>query len=320
MATESITDKLRKVLALTNSPVEGEALAAAAHLARLLSLHNLDIADLEQKGAVTAPGITEGDHDLGKAAFKWKLHLADVVAEHYYCVSLTDHATKRVRFAGRPDNVDSLKLLYRWIVDQIVRIAATARKEHATLTGERVDPLRWQVSFGEGAVDRLGSRLAERRRRESDQAGSALAIHHGAEISDYLEEQYGFRRDGQPTKREREWQAQFDERCRRQRERDAELAELLKTDPEAYYAIRPWERPLSAKEQARQDKKDRARREAQERKWERQEARRRNLTPEEERRQEQRYRARQAGFANGDKINLEPFIEGATGAAARRIG
>jgi len=123
MNGEKLFDKLRKLLALTTSPVEGEAHAAAHKLQELLTEHNLNVADLESRGQAK-PAVREDKHDLGKAAFKWKLDLAEVMADHYYCFPLVDRYTKTVAFVGRPDNIKSLQMLYGWVIDQIKRIGS----------------------------------------------------------------------------------------------------------------------------------------------------------------------------------------------------
>lgn len=300
---DGIADKLRKVLALTTSPVEAEALAASEMLAKLLAQYNLEIADLEERGA-DKPGVTEGGHDLGKAAFKWKLRLADEIADHYYCVSLTDHYSKQVKFAGRPDNVKALTSLYAWVVDQTCRLASIDRKAHVESTGEHIDPLRWQIHYGEGLVSRLGRRLAERRERYASTAGTALVIHHAAEVSDYLEDRYGYRRDGQETHTQKE------RRLRRQEE-ERKMAELKRDDIEAYYTIRPWERPLTPEQQREKEIADA--REA--KKWNKKWERRMNRPGQEKSGKELRTihetrTAQEAGAAGASRVNLEPFIEG----------
>src|SRR2546423_3993388 len=117
-----LLDRLRKILALTESPVEGEAQAAAMKLQELLTEHNLSIADLEKRGH-QAPPVGESAHDLGKAGFTWKLDLAETIADHYFCHAIVSRYRKTVSFVGRPDNVDSLQMLYTWVIDQIKRIS-----------------------------------------------------------------------------------------------------------------------------------------------------------------------------------------------------
>lgn len=301
-------EKLRKILALTTSPVEGEAQAAAAMLARLLEQHNLDLADLEQKGA-TKPGVREESHDLGKAAFKWKLTLAEEIAEYYFCWPMVNRDSNTVAFVGRPDNVESLKMLYDWLIDQIKRFGSVERKAHMLETGEHIDPLRWQTGFGEGAAKRLGERLAEMREKESSEAGTALVLSVKSELSDYLEERRGFRIDGQKTKRQierEEYWRKLDEEYEAEK---ARLEKLKETDLEAYYKECPDETPEAKAREAK--------RLEQLRKKEERNARRRKGTRSfryeswaEFDKRTQKEKAIISGSKAANKINLTPFIEG----------
>lgn len=313
---DRLMEKLRKILALTTSPEEGEAQAAAAMLARMLEAYNLDIADLEKRGAAQRPDIEQRGHDLGKAAFKWKLVLAEQIAEHYYCYALVDSRSKTVAFIGRPDNVESLQMLYAWLIDQVKRIARVERRHHYIRTGEHIDPLRWQVGFGEGAAQRLGERLREIRTSQQSEAGSALILSHRSEVSDYLERNHGYRIDGKTTARQQEaeerWR-EWDEQRERERER---LQALRIADIEAYYRECPWDTP--AEQERRNREEERARK-----KEERNARRRRGFgrairweTEEQRRRREQQHAARQRGAETADQINLQPFLTGGTEARA----
>lgn len=322
-----LLSKLQKILALTTSPIEAEAQAAATHLQRLLTKYNLDIADLEKKGAAHSPGVRKQAHDLGKAAFTWKLDLAEAIAEHYYCHPLVNRTTKTVAFIGRPDNVESLQMLYGWIIDQIRRIATEERRRHFDDTGEHIDPLRWQVNFGIGAVERLEERLKEQRARQqedvaSDEESTALVVlgdERKREISDYLESQGLPRIDGRETKMQRE-------RRERREAEEARLEQLKETDIEAYYAECPWERPETEEEKEAREKREAEfwKREAAR---ERKNARRRaNYIPTggyrerqvDEAKIDQGYTARSSGRRSADRVNLQPFIKGR--AERKKIG
>ena len=303
---DKILNTLRKVLALTTSPVEGEAQAAAGKLQELLTKHNLSMADLETRGKAEPAKVEEDGHDLGKAAFTWKLNLAEGIAEFYFCYPIVSRARKTVVFVGRKDNVESLKMLYGWLIDQIRRISAVERKEHQSRTGEHIDPLRWQVNFGIGATRRLVERLREKaeREREANKNVTALVVHHKSEISDYLEKMYGFRTDGKKTEREKA-------REKEREEHEKAMVKLKEEDIEAYYRLRPWEKPLTPEEQAKADKEQRRR----EKQWAKRKGRTiryRLLTEEEIRKMEQGDRSRNAGYKAGDKVNIEPFVENQT--------
>lgn len=302
---QKLIDKLQKIMALTTSPIEGEAQAATAKLQQMLAQHNLDIADLEQKGA-KAPEIKESGHDLGKAAFKWKLDLAEAVASHFFCFALVDRRTKTVKFIGRPDNVDSMKMLYNWLIEQIKQVSSAKRKEFlADNPTEHVDPLRWQVQFGVGVVSRMGERLNELKAKQQEEAGTALVIHHETEISDYMENIYGYRPDGKQTK----WAK---ERAERWAKEQAEKEALKESDIEAFYAKYPWERPLTEKElaaKAKQEARDSKKWNDQwERRMERERIKEANKSPEQMERERQEWIAKSSGQRSAKEINLEPFL------------
>lgn len=300
---DSLMDKLSKILALTESPVEGEAQAAAAMLQKLLTKHNLSIADLERRGQ-TAPAVREQGHDLGKAAFAWKLDLAEAIAKHYYCHPLVNRRAKTVAFIGRPDNVESLQMLYQWLIDQIRRIASEERRKQAT----HIDPLRWQLSFGTGAVERIGTRLRDLRAQEvTDVADvTALVIHHDSEISDYTEERYGYRTDGKRTKRDQEWAEAYERRERAKH--DLRVKCEKEGDMSEYYAAYPSESPAAqaAREKEMAEWVKRAERNEKRRKGRAP----RYLSEKEWDAMDQRAEARRAGRMAGDSVNLQPFLKG----------
>jgi len=318
---QHLINRLRKVLALTSSPMEHEAQLAAERLRELLTKHNLDMADLEEKGGRVPPSIHEAGHDLGKAAFKWKLDLAEGISEFYYCVGLVNRYSKTVTFVGRPDNVESLKLLYNWIIEQVKKIAAVERRKHYDSSGEHIDPLRWQVSFGEGVVERLIDRLREMKARQvedevmsHDMFGNvtSLILHHQAEVSDFLEQKYGYRKDGRLTKAQQERRAQWDKEREEEERAEAEKEAMriqctAMGDMTPYYERYPDEHPDRVAERVKWQE--------QRRKREERNARRRtgrwSAGPRvDERKEEQSERARRSGRESAKNINLQPFLKG----------
>lgn len=301
--------RMERLLALTSSPNEHEAALAMEKLQELLIRHNLDLADLETRGHA-APTVREKGHDLGKAAFRWKLDLAEVIARHYFCHPLVNRHAKTVVFVGRPDNVDSLLALYRWVIEQIKTISREERRVHIESTGEHIDPLRWQVNFGIGVVERLGQRLEEIKRRQAEDTQiQALVVHHESEISDYLEGTYGFRADGQKTRAQREHEEQVRERIEKRKKFRAECEAAGNMEP--YYREYPWDRPLTAaqlEEMAKQAEQERKRQERNER---RRTGRHRyhEISDDEYRQLGQASTARTSGRRSADRVNLEPFVE-----------
>lgn len=306
-----LRSRLEKMLALTTSPNENEAKQAMEMLQKLLTKHNLDIAELELRGHKKAPGVQETGYDLGKTNFKWYLDLAETIASHYYCYPIIDRKHKTIKFVGRPDNVESLTSLYKWIIEQIRSISREARRTYIVEIGEHIDPLRWQLNFGEGIVSRLGDRLQEiKNRLVEDNKAHALVLHHESEISDWLDDKYGYRIDGQPTKYERE----YAERQRIRKEFKVQCE--ANGDMEPYYKAYPYERPATPAQLA-QYAADKAERDA---KWEKEmeKMRRRpapKARPQKEmsdadwRKYEQGQTANYHGRRSAAQVNLTPFIE-----------
>lgn len=311
-----IMDRIQKVLAITRSPNEAEAASAASMLQSMLTEHNLSMADLEAKGA-KGPGVRQQGHDLGKAAFKWKMDLAEGIAEFYYCAPLVDRKAKTVAFVGRPENVEALTMLYSWVIEQIRSIATTERRAHFDTTGEHIDPLRWQLGFGEGAVERLVVRLKELKARQQEDMSrddlgnvTAMVLHHQAEVSDYLEENFGYRTDGKMTKREQESDARWEKWKAEREAADLIKEELLLAckasgDMEPFYAKYPDMHPDAVAKREREW--------AEYMKKERQKEKRRTgrtrLGPRvDEEKEEQADKARASGRAAAAKVNLQPFL------------
>lgn len=305
-----IIQRLQKVMALKESPSEGEAQAATEMLERLLTQHNLSIADLEQKGQAQ-PAVGKKGHDLGKAAFKWKLNLADAVADTFYCHPLVDYRQKTVAFVGRPDNVESVLRTYAWLIDQIKRLATAERYTYIRDHQEHVDPLRWQLQFGEGAVSRLTGRLWElKKRREGDGQVAGLVKHHLSEVSDWLEQNLGYRVDGRDTAL---WQKHKEDYDKWVAAQEAAKAAMTPEERERKQKLAEQIRKEAAEADERWRAKERAKRRAEETRRETY----RNKhgyypgeSPEERAAEAQRSRATRAGWVAGDRVNIEPFLAG----------
>ena len=295
---EKLLSKLKKVYALAEQGVDGEAINATNLLHRLLMQHGLTIADLEQKGQ-EKPKISSAAYSSVPVTVQWKLDLAKVIAKHFFCHALIGwHKEGIVTFIGRPDHVENVQMLYKWLQDQILRFSITEFQKNRE---EGMNQYFWMVRFGEGVVSRLGDRLiAERDRMNNDVGATTLVVSYNTENSDYLEEHYGFRTDGKLTVQQERWKKQ-----------DAEDAILKATDIEAYYAKYPYQRPTTSveltPEQEIAAKREQKKREE---RWRREDEQRRMedaLRPKENWYHSQLATA--AGKVACEDLNLQPFIE-----------
>lgn len=288
---------------------EGEVANAAAMLEKLLTEHNLSIGELERRGSKTAPKVEEHGYDLGKAAFQWKLNLAQVLAGHYFCHGIV-FSDKTVAFIGRPDNVEALKMLYGWVIEQIKVISREQRAVWMAERDEHVDPLRWQVNFGLGAVDKIRSMLAEiKRQQAADVETQALVLHHDAEISDYTEQKYGFRTDGKRTAEQQRAKDEQEARIQRWEEEEKKLKEWEERDPEGFYAAHPERHPDAIKAREEKAREEYAAWEKKEEKNAKRRTGRRGARIDYHK-MDQADAARYAGRAAAGKINLQPFLGG----------
>jgi hypothetical protein len=314
VADDNIVTKLRNVLErVKRGSTEGEVQAATNVLQTLLTKYNLEIADLERSTGKTVAKVGKGDHawDNPKAVWKWKLDLAEHVAEHFFCYPIVERYRKppRVLFVGRPDNVESLRMLYAWLQKQIHALGTEERRGYMERTGEHIDPLRWQLSFGEGCAARVGERLREAAQSRSS-SETALVVSHKSEISDYLESIGKGRIDGRRTQWEIDYAAKRDER---QKKKDESYNRAVNSgDWTKHYEEYPEDVPKSEADK----KAEEARMEKLRKKWRRQEAaaeareERMRDDPEYRKRIQQKNTAVIHGVAAGEKVNLTPFLNG----------
>ncbi len=189
-----LIETLTKVLALCDSPNEGEAANAAGHLARLLEKHNLTVAELEAAGQEVA-AIIEKRIPLSKGAPSgWRTHLALDLAETYFCQVMLGSAgpsrrTSALFFVGRPDNVATLNAVYEFLVKQLCRMSRESRREHIEIWNEVVNANQWQASFCAGAIYRIGERLEAERATRGSQV-QALVLQRDREAREYVDENY----------------------------------------------------------------------------------------------------------------------------------
>lgn len=313
--------KMSKILALSKRGVGGEAENATVMLQKMLTDHNLVIADLEKRGEVEAPKVGEASVNIERKGAdrkqyrkmpEWRLDLAEYTAGYFYCYALVNRYSQAIAFVGRPDNVATMTAMYNWFAGQLEELSKTERIKHREETGEDVHPMRWQPTFCSAAIVRLQQRLqAQREEQAKETAGvTALVVSHKSEISDWLEANGMYRIDGQKTKAQREAQERW-EAIQREQE------ELLASNPEAAYERWPHLRPLTEEEEAARriaKLEDELRWErAQEAQRKRQETMRRNGTLRNHRRDwtadDQRNVAHAAGRKAADRINLQPLVK-----------
>jgi len=147
-----VLDKVKKLLALSNSPSEAEAAAALAKASVLLAKYGLSMAEVQQEEDVQETVLLEKQRMRA-----WETVLVAVVCKASFTEALHYRAqgTGRILLIGREVNIITAKELFSYLHHVILILGRTHRSRIA-----HVD------SFRQGLVQRIGERLAEQNRQD----------------------------------------------------------------------------------------------------------------------------------------------------------
>ena len=173
---EKLISTVKKLLALAQSPNKAEAELAAQRAYELLEKYNLEMpADVKEDLSITEVVLKEG-----RTLKKWYQYLAMVVAEHYFCETVTGYNHNKTSYQlsliGRPHNVTICRSIFDYIHKAILREARSIRKNAKT---------KYRDSFKYGMVSEIAQRLREKKKNSSRES-NALVISESALIDEYL--------------------------------------------------------------------------------------------------------------------------------------
>lgn len=194
---ERITDKIRKLLALTESPNENEAALAAERAQELMLKYGIELA---QVAAAKDKPIGAAREEFDSKVDPWRRALADSV-----CRSMGGRMvywnqprkwTGGFTFWGQAGTTPGMVALYQYLEAQCLVISAieASRVQHANAA----QSMRWRRSFLIGMVARLGVRLQAQRREVAAQADNSTAlVAIGRSVDKAMDDHYG--KDGLTT-------------------------------------------------------------------------------------------------------------------------
>lgn len=158
--------KIRKLLALAESPYEGEAKAALLKARQLMAEHKLTEAELGDAASKSVKNILT-DITCSKRREPWIIDLSAVIGENYCCQSYRSRfereQTNRVGFIGFEDDVELCVEIFQYAVDCVRVEIKRRKKEYAGLP----DRLRKQLAdsygygFAAGVSDAFEAQQAE---------------------------------------------------------------------------------------------------------------------------------------------------------------
>jgi hypothetical protein len=171
----TIEDRIRKLLALADSPNENEAAAAAEKAQALMLRYGIELATVS---ASTGERLAVDEHVVDGRVDPWRRMLADAVARSaggqiVWAPDGYSRSLGKIFFYGPAGTVGGMIELYGYLEAQLVVISAAAA---ATRRERRVHGRTWRNSFLLGAVGRLAQRLDARRAETTEREESSRAL------------------------------------------------------------------------------------------------------------------------------------------------
>ena len=170
----AIEERIRKLLALADSPNENEAAAAAEKAQALMLRYGIEMATIAASGGER---LAVDEHVLDGKVDPWRRMLAEAVARSAggRVVWAPDggRGHGKIFFYGPAGAVGGIVELYRYLEAQLVVISAVAT---ATRRERRVHGRTWRNSFLLGAVGRVGQRFQARRAETAEVGDNGRAL------------------------------------------------------------------------------------------------------------------------------------------------
>lgn len=157
-------ERIRKLLALSESPNEAEASAAAAKAHELLRAYNLSLDDI---GTGDKSQVIWDNHIRMSRLANWRIHLASQVARANYSRALvaTRKRSQVLIFVGRQHNTAASRVLFEYLEAVVMRLGRGLKDRRYS-----------REKFRDGLVDGLCRRLVAMAREESEQSTALVVL------------------------------------------------------------------------------------------------------------------------------------------------
>ena len=190
MTRERLIERVRKLLALSNSSNEHEAALAAAHAQRLLAEHNLAMSELEMQ----EEGAGEAELLVARTVSKWLSSLFATVANAFDCFPIvtTTPSNSRLRFIGVGEDPGVAACTLEYLIKELRRLASGYQRQ-LEARGGRLNPAdrqRVRLSYLLGAVHGVRQAMLEQQTR-TPTTSTALVPVKDALIKQYRDEHFG---------------------------------------------------------------------------------------------------------------------------------
>jgi hypothetical protein len=195
----ALLEKVRKLLALSDSPNEHEAALAAEKAQDLMLRHGIDIAQIAISAGVSTIGIDDArvESKLDPCRRILAASIAKSIGGRVVFTRDYRGASAGVMsFFGPAGTAHSIAALYRHLETQLVTISAIAT---ANRTQKRVHGRTYRSSFLLGAVDRLHWRLLRHQAQVTTDANPQALVIIQTALDRAIEQRFGQLRTARNT-------------------------------------------------------------------------------------------------------------------------
>jgi len=177
MEPNPIIEKIRKLLALANSSNEHEAALAAAHAQRLLSEHNLAMADIEAKQRPQSADKIETS--VAKTLPKWVRNLSAGVCSAFDCQAIHHPTLGKMTFIGVGADVQIAAYTFDYLDRAVRKLCSSYMKQHVTNSVPNRSKELMRHSYYLGAVSTINTQLMQQRLQTPITPGALVPVKDG---------------------------------------------------------------------------------------------------------------------------------------------
>ena len=188
VAPDSVIEQLQKVLALTNSPIAGEAEAAMLMATKLMEKYNLSLEEVKGKD-FSKSTVTHEQYVASNKKEPWKSTLLAIIARYNYGTVLNYPKDRRTLTAiiAEPHNILAIKYMYEYLVKAVTKLYKAEVKEHF-YPGEK-GWAKWARDYGEGFNRGLADRLRKMRETATAEV-TAMVLVKSTDVDNYTKNKF----------------------------------------------------------------------------------------------------------------------------------
>lgn len=174
---ERVHERIRRLLALADSPNEHESAVAMQKARQLLAEHGMTVEQVSSPGAPD-PVARVGRDGIEVARVKWESWLSGVLCDHFGTYGVREQVRRGGQWVtilqvyGPPAAVEATIYAYRNVREQLIRLSRVAWKNEPDKHIYRAET--WKNAHRAGAVVRLQKRLAAERAQEAAQTTAII--------------------------------------------------------------------------------------------------------------------------------------------------